>query len=359
MSDFLSNNIINGDMQTIFRQVKCVHKLKNCSVLVSGASGMLASYCVMFFIYLNEIHGYNIKILANARNVKKLENRYGFYLKKPYFEIIEGAVEDINLNYNTDYILHTASPASPQFYGGMPVETILPNVVGTNNLLKIAVKNKIRSFLFFSSGAVYGKTSVDKITEGNCGYLNFLEPGAVYGESKRCGEALCLAYYREYGIPVKIIRINHTYGPTLDLKNDKRSFSEFVKNILEGKDIVLRSDGSELRSFCYLTDAISTLLTVLLEGKDGECYNLSNEKQFVSIKDLAEILVSLYPESGTKVVYGERNDSGYLSLAQTNRAVCSSFKTEALGCEYKVGIKEGFRRTIDYFKNFNDKSLEI
>lgn len=352
LHSFLANGIICKDMEKIYSSNDW-RVLDNKSFYISGSTGMIASYLLILLVYLNEQYGYGIEIYAGVRNMKKAEWRFGQYVAADYFHIIEGdVVNEFPLKVKVNYIIHAASLASPQYYGGMPVETMSPNTVGTYRLLEHAKKYGCESFLFFSSGAVYGKElSVHAIDEKFCGQFDFLASGSVYGESKRCGEALCKAYCNEYKVPIKAVRIYHTYGPTLDLKNDKRAFAEFTYNIIKNENIVLKSDGNQRRSFCYITDGICALLKVLLNGKNGESYNLANTEQFISIKELAEILIGLFHEKHLKVVYGNREDKGYLSLVQTNDVPCNTDKIKSLGCRFNVTVAEGFKRVINYFSN--------
>lgn len=354
MHDPFENQIIYEDMLSIEKRTD-LKQLRNATVFVTGASGMLASYLVLFLIWLNERHSYDIKIYAGVRHPSKAEARFGVYSQRNYFHLYTDDVNlPVTLNVKVDYIIHAASLASPQFYGSNPVETILPNVIGTNELLKFSERCKVKAFLFFSSGAVYGEmTDVDKIRENDIGYLDYCALGSAYGESKRCGEALSLAYFREYGIPVKIVRINHTYGPTLDLNNDRRAFSEFVKNVIHHENIILKSDGHEKRAFCYLSDATVAFFKILLCGKAGEAYNLVNEKEFISIKELAELLIALSPQKDLSIVYQPREEKGYLNLAQTSAICCSSEKLRALGFEPLISAAEGFKRTIKFFEEID------
>lgn len=351
MLDPFKSSILYEDMALIAMQDD-YEDLRGSTVLVAGATGMLASYSVLFLIWLNEFRSFNIEIYAGVRHLEKAENRFGIYAHRSYFHIYPGDVNvPITLDIKADYIIHAASLASPQYYGRYPVETMLPNIVGMNELMKFSLRCGAKSVLFFSSGAVYGQVlDKEKITEDCLGYFNFLAPGSVYGESKRCGEALALAYCREYNVPVKIVRINHTYGPTLDLENDHRAFAEFVKNVLNGENIVLKSDGKEKRAFCYLSDATVAFFKILLQGQDGESYNLVNEKEFISILELAEMLVSLFPEKGLKVEYQRREDEGYLNLAHTSAVCCSGDKLRSLGFKPKITADDGFRRTIKFFE---------
>lgn len=351
MHDPFENQIIREDMLSIEQRVDFT-PLRNSTVFVTGAAGMLASYLVLFLIWLNEKYSYGITIFAGVRHPSKAEIRFGVYTNRDYFHLYTDDVNlPVTLNVKVDYIIHAASLASPQYYGSNPVETILPNVIGTNELLKFSRHCGLKAFLFFSSGAVYGEvTNVEKIHEDCVGYLDYHACGSAYGESKRCGEALLLAYYREYGIPIKIVRINHTYGPTLDLKNDRRAFSEFVKNVVKHENIVMKSDGHEKRAFCYLSDATVAFFKILFCGKEGEAYNLVNEKEFISIKDLAELLISLSSKNNLSIVYQPREEKGYLNLAQTSSICCSSEKLRALGFEPAVSAAEGFKRTIKFFE---------
>jgi len=346
----LENEILSEDMQAIFESRKSWNEFKNSKIFISGSTGMLASYLTLYFIWLNEHKKFNISLYLGVRTKEKAVWRFGGYVDKPYLNLVVGNVCDkIKLPDGLDYIIHAASLASPQFYGCMPVETMLPNIIGTNNLLTYAKTNKLKSFLLFSAGAVYGKfDNVAMYNENMNGDFSFAEAGCVYGESKRCGEALCNAYFHEYGIPARSVRIFHTYGPIMDLKNDKRAFAEFVNNILHNQDIVLKSAGLEKRPFCYITDGISAILKVLLDGASGEAYNLANNNQFVSIRELAEMLANLYPEKGLKVVYGQRTDKGYLNLKLSNDMVCNTAKIERLGCTFTIPISTGFKRTIEY-----------
>lgn len=345
--DFLKNIIISSDMKRIYEAVNIPERLRNSSFYVTGASGMLASYLTFFLIYLNEHHNYGIRIIAGVRNKVKAEQRFGEYIGRKYFTLLQ---EDVNhkvpFTDSVDYIIHAASPASPQFYGNMPVETILPNVVGTYRLLEYARNAGIKGFLFFSSGSVYGSLNFSA-RETDSGSMNFLDPGNCYGEAKRCGETLCRAYFTEYRVPVNSVRIYHSYGPTMDIAGDRRVFSEFVSNVLKGEDIVLKSDGSAKRAFCYVSDAVSAMFRVILDGADGEAYNICNVHEWLSMRELAEILVNLRPEKSLKVIYTRRQDEGYKSSPERTDYPPDVSKIMSLGWRPSISAKEGFKRVID------------
>lgn len=343
------NKIIWADMEYMYKERKW-DILKNSNILITGAYGMIASYAVWMMIYLNERHSYNITIYALGRNENKMQERFGEYYNKPYMEFINSDLSHNFEHAHFDFIIHSASHASSQFFGVDPVGTILPNVIGTYNLLNGLINDIPKSVLFVSSGEVYGKTNVDFVKEDYYGVSDPLDIRYSYGESKRMGESICKAFCVQYGMPVKIVRLGHTYGPTMDLDNDKRVFSEFVSNIVKNKNIEIKSDGLPVRAFCYLVDAILGFFDVLFDGVDGEAYNIANRNGLISIRELAEKLVSLYPEKHLNYTYVERpkNDT-YIESNQAKHNVPDTSKLEALGWKCNFDIENGFKRTIDSF----------
>ena len=179
--------------------------------------------------------------------------------------------------------------------------------------------------------------------------MNTLDIRNCYGESKRAGENACVCYNYQYGIPTKIVRIFHTFGPKVNL-NDGRVFSDFCKNILNNENIVLKSDGSAKRCFCYVADAIQAYFLVLLNGEPAKAYNVGgDENHEVSIRDLSELLVSLYPEKELKVIFDIDNSDITYSKMQTpqKRILPCVNRINALGWYQTTEVGECFKRTID------------
>lgn len=348
----MKNSVIREDMERIYASGDFRELLQGKRIYITGASGMIASYMTLFLIYLNEAYDYGIHIYAGIRNKEKAVRRFGPYCGKAYFRIIS---EDVSgpcrLEETMDYIVHAASLASPQYYGKMPVETMAPNVIGTYELLRYAADHPVNGFLFLSSGNVYGTvTDAEVIDEGTRGTLDFLAEGNVYGESKRCGEALCGAFFREYQVPARIARVHHTYGPTMDIDRDKRVFAEFMHNVVHGQDIVMKSDGSARRAFCYVTDTVSALLAVLFKGEGGRAYNVGNPGEYMSVGELAHMLVELAPGSGTKVTMEKRETgTAYQPSSEKRTGVLSIRALEELGWHPQVTAREGFGRCLAYF----------
>ncbi|MGP1586932.1 MAG: NAD-dependent epimerase/dehydratase family protein [Treponemataceae bacterium] len=326
--------------------------LKNKTVLVTGATGMLPSYMVFTMLELNRLKNYNITVILAIRNVEKALKRFGKEILDNCNIIIKKVdfTKEFNIEQRADFIIHGASIASSHFYVTNPVETALPNTVATYHLLEKARKDNSQGFLFFSSGAVYGKIeNRPTICENDSGFLDPVDIRSCYAQSKRMGENFCAAYAREYGIKTNMIRLQHTYGPTMDL-NDSRVFAEFVKNIVQGNDIEMKSDGAAKRTFCYISDALDAFWRVLFLGTSGEAYNVCNNEGFYSISELAQILVSLFPEKKLKVIRTVRNSNDtYAEDKNANLVMFDDKKLRSLGWVPKISVEEGFKRTIESF----------
>lgn len=343
---FLENKVIREDMEDLYARAIPWEKLRGKSILITGAYGMIASYLVFMCIYLNEEFHYGIQIIAAVRSEKKLRERFGNYLNRDYFSVYLDSIEnDMQITQNVDFIVHAAGLASSRYHCSIPIEVMMPNVLGTIQLLKLAELKKCQSFLLFSTGEIYGKvTNQKEIDEAVYGAVDPLDLRNCYCESKRLAEALCLAWWKERGVPARIARIAHTYGPTMDIENDTRVFAAFVNDVVHGRDIAMDSDGSSKRPFTYLADAIAGYFTIMLKGENGEAYNVCNENELLSIKNLAEILAGLFPDKKISVVHREtrkeKNDT-------VNNIAIRSSKLQRLGWRCRYNTREGFRRTIE------------
>ncbi len=347
------NRVIQEDMKVLKENEIDFWKLNNKTILFTGATGMLASYMVYFLIYLNEnIEKFNCNIALIARSKEKCDKRFGEHINKKYFKIYLCSLEEeILIPEKIDYIVHAASIAITQYFEKNPIGVALPNSLGTYRLLELACKNNVESFLFFSTGSIYGKINNKKmISEQDYGILDPLDTNSCYSESKRFGEMLCKSYWKQRGVKSKIIRITHTYGPTIDLENDERVFSEFIKNILNGQDIEVKSDGRAVRSFCYISDATEAFFKVLLDGENGDAYNLSNVNANISIGELAKILIDMYNDKKIKLKFLQRNTDKYVENKFANEIAFSTRKLEKINWKAKVSIENGFRRTIESFE---------
>lgn len=339
------------DMRRIYNSVTDIERIRNKVFLVTGATGMLASYMVFFLIWLNEECDFNLRIIVNCRNEIKCKEKFGKYVECDWFVM---SIEDISeFDYSSDcvdridYIIHAASLANSYLYGKYPVETILPNVKGTTNLLNYCRDNPSTRLLFLSSTSIYGDNNErEYLIEESTSVLDISTPGNYYGISKLCGEALCKAYFLEYGVSARTVRIAHSYGPTMDCDNDTRVFAEFVKNATNGDNIKIRSSGNAKRMFCYASDCISGMLYALLHGEDGESYNLANPEQEYSIRELAELIAYDIMERKVNIEYVEQDTKEYSPTNKQSLSKVSVEKLKKLGWKYSVNAKNGFMRTI-------------
>ncbi|MEG4343159.1 NAD-dependent epimerase/dehydratase family protein [Microcoleus sp. A003_D6] len=344
--------IIQEDLENILAANLPWNNLAGKTVLISGANGFLPAYIVEALLFLNEYTSQEkTKIIALVRNKKKFLNRFSMYQERKELNlIVQDVCSPILIDNKVDYIIHAASQASPKYYGKDPVGTLSANVIGTYNLLNLAKDNPVENFLFFSSGEVYGEVQSSQIPtkESDYGYVDPTKVRSCYAESKRMGETMCVSWCHQYGIPTKIVRPFHTYGPGMSL-DDGRVYADFIANIVNNTDIVMKSDGSAIRAFCYLADAIQGFLTVLLKGEDGQAYNVGNDRGEASILDLANRLVSLFPEKRLKVVKQEvTQPPGYLR-SNILRNCPDISKVRGLGWEPTTSVEEGFHRTIRSF----------
>ncbi len=342
------NNIIKEDISSIINCFDYWERFKNKTILITGANGFLPAYLVESFLSLDKT--YNTKIIAIVRNKQKANNRFKNYITDTNLEIIEHDVcNEFNYNHKIDFIIHAASQASPKYYKIDPVGTLNANVLGTINMLKLAQKKSVESFLYFSSGEVYGEVKDEfmPIKEDTFGYLNPALVRSCYGESKRMGETICVSYFAQYGIKAKIVRPFHTYGPGMAL-DDGRVYADFVANIIKDQNIILNSDGKAKRAFCYLTDATIGFLTVLVNGENGEAYNVGNPQEEYSILELANILVNLYPEKKIEVILNKTINTDYLKSTITRNSP-NIDKLKKLNWNPTVTIEKGFKRTVSSF----------
>ena len=323
-----------------------IEKIKNKTFLVTGSNGLICSYFIDMLVYLNDHKDANIKIYALSRSLEKSQKRYEYCFGKKYIEFITQDVCDpIDLD-GVDYILHGASNASPNLYIQDPVGTMNSNYIGALNVLNCAVKNKSK-VVYVSSSEVYGEPYGDKtmFTEDMSGQLNLLTARASYPSSKRASETLCIAYKEQYGIEVCMVRPAHIYGPTITA-GDKRAVADFVNNVLDNKDICMNSDGSAVRSYCYVGDAAVAIFDVFTNGESGEAYNISNNDDIISIKELATLIAEL---NNRKVVINidEKNKK---VASQVKHITIDNEKLKKLGWETRVGIKDGITKTVNILK---------
>lgn len=359
----MMNQILKQDMEDIYSRKIDWNRLDDKTVLLTGAYGMLASYIVYFLLYVRTIKNIGVRLIVIVRNKEKFIKKFQKVQGIVDIQIIQSDLSNpIHIDGQVDYIIHAASLASPQYYSVCPVDVLQPNIIGNYYLLELAREKQVKGYLLFSTCDVYGmpNAACRLIDESAFGSMDTLDIHNCYSESKRMAETMCKAFQIQYQVPVKIARIAHTYAPTMDIQNDPRVFASFVKNIIAGQDIVMKSDGAGKRSFCYITDAIAGYFTILFDGKSGEAYNVGNTSQFVSVRELAECLITLCPEKKLHVIRKERDNAEHYTenaLLKGCESVPDNSKLKGLGWNAKIDIKEGFNRVIKYIRKGSYMSL--
>lgn len=337
------NNVLLEDFVSIYKEMgNNLDPLKGKSVLVTGANGMIAGYMMRFLAWLNETHHFQLALYGLVRSEKNPVTGVKY---------IVGDVNTVQLTGKYDYIVHSASLATPIHYGTNPIGVSLPNILGTINLLTHAEKYPCESFLFVSSSEVYGDFGKDKVAieENEYGKLDPVNPRSCYAESKRMGENLCISWFNQKNIPVKIVRPFHTYGPGLR-RDDGRIYGNLAYSIADSKDITLNSKGEAHRAFCYLSDAVMGMLLVLLGGKSGEAYNLGNPGEEHSIREAANIAAAIYPERKMNVLIQEASiPQGYIA-SPVLRNCPSIRKLNELGWKPRVSLRYGLEKTVRYIE---------
>jgi nucleoside-diphosphate-sugar epimerase len=343
------NKVVQEDLKLMAEENLDWHLFDEKTILVTGATGMLASYISYFLLYLKEERGIDLKLLALCRTKAKAEKTFKEFLDKPYFELLlQDVCEPILYEGKIDYIFHLAGNASPHFINTDPVGIVKSNMLGTFNVLELAKEKKTLKVIFASTREVYGKNEEeDSLTETSFGTIDPMENRSCYPESKRAAETIFRCYFLQYGINFNALRIAHSYGPGMNLHEDGRVMADLMGNVVDGKDIELKSTGDALRAFCYITDAVTGIFFAAMKGEPGEAYNLANETEEISIRDLAQMLVSLRKDKELMVVFNiPESNTGYCNY---KRVGLSTDKIEVLGWKPNIGLKEGCKRTLDSF----------
>lgn len=341
------NAILENDLKEILKSDIDWEYFNDKSILVTGATGMLATYIIETLLYLNITLDMNINVMALSRDLQRAKNRYLHHENNPNLIHIHGDLnQPVKVDGEVNIIIHTASLASPKFYKTEPVYTIKPNVIGTAHLLDICVEKKADQFLLFSSSEIYGTLCGESelLTENDYGIVDPLDLRSCYAESKRMAETMCIAWAEQYNLNVKIVRPFHTYGPGMRL-DDGRVFADFVANIVNGENIKLKSDGLFSRPFCYITDATKAFFTVVIKGETKNAYNVANPEQNIRIRDLAKILVDTFSERSLEVEYLAEKNRNNMPSKIASQLPCIN-KLKKLGWSPSVSVADGFYRTV-------------
>jgi len=347
--------IINDDILEVVKAVGDeFKKLSGKTLLISGANGLLASYLVDTVAFLNgkKILKKPCKVFGLYRSDIKRGDRLSHLLDDPHIKLIQHDVtQPWCFDEPIDYIVHAAGRSAPAIFQAEPLATVDVNVKGTRWLLDLAIEKQIKSFLYFSSGEIYGNPPPEHIPtpETYNGNVSSLDSRACYSESKRLSETLCVIYYRKYNVPVKIVRPFVVYGPGLEL-TDRRVMADFMRSGINNKPIEMLSEGMDTRSYCYISDATTAFWRVLFSDQNGEAFNIASDKEEISIKRLAELVHELCHIDIPVKTPDPKSEKEIGFLKEAPNRVCPDITKirKMFGYEPKVDIKEGLKRTINW-----------
>ncbi len=327
-------------------------KLKGKKVLVAGATGMIGRCFIDLLMQKNVAGDLDCSLTVFSRNEKSARERFdGKYFASDLFSFVSHDVcepmDEFRDSY--DYVLNLASNTHPVAYAEKPIDTIWANVMGTKNLLDLCRKNKGSRFVLTSSVEIYGENRGDTefFDEKYLGYIDANTLRAGYPESKRVCEAMCQAYIRECGTDAVIARLPRVFGPTMGM-GDSKAVAQFIKKAAAGENIVLKSAGDQHYSFLYVADAVTGLLTVMLNGKTGEAYNIADPSCDGTLKEAATVCASC---GGSEVVFELPDEIEKAGYSTATRARLDGTRIKELGWKPERSLKEGLERTVAILKD--------
>lgn len=326
-------------------------RLRGKNILVTGATGLIGTFLIDAIMKRNELYQDAIMVYALSRNKEKLETKFGHYAEGQNLKIM---VQDISKGFDPegngfDYVIHAASNTHPNEYSNDPVGTITTNVLGTYHLLEYVRQKENSRIVLLSSVEVYGenKGDVTSFGEDYCGYINCNTLRAGYPESKRLSEAMLQAYIGQHHVDGIAVRLSRTYGPTIE-PDDSKAISQFIRKAVYGEDIVLKSDGKQMYSYCYVADIAGAILKCMTAGNCGEAYNAADNASDISLKEIAEYLAGI---TGRQVVYELPDENEKRGYSTATKALMDSEKIKKLGWDARYSIKEGLVRTVSILKD--------
>ena len=323
----------------------CWPKLDGKTIMITGATGLMGRFLIEVLLKRKKRYNLGTKIIAVGRDYSKFVSRFS---DVEMFDTIEFYRHDVldpfDIKENIDVVFHMASNTHPRLYATDPIGTEMANILGTYNLLRKVVENPGCRFVFVSSGDIYGESYERdaSFSETDCGYIDCNTLRAGYIEGKRASEALCNAFHEAANVDFVVARLCRIYGPTM-LEQDSKAVSQFINNAVRGKDIVLKSEGRQVFSYLYVYDAVSALLTIAVNGKTTNAYNVADNNQAIALKELASILARI---AGTNVVFDLPDEVEKKGASTFKNAKLDASKLYILGWKAEVKMEDGLKNTV-------------
>lgn len=338
---------LEEDLEHIYQHTQDLWKsLSGKTIFVTGGTGFFGIWLQMSFVFINRKQNLNANMIILTRNKNAFFDKYPFLSNNPEVSFVEGDICSFTFfNGSVDFIIHAATEASVKLNLEAPLMMFHTIVDGSKRILDFAVEKKVASFLFTSSGAVYGKqpATYSHIPEDYSGAPETSNPASVYGEAKRMAEVLCAVYHQQFLLPIKIARCFAFVGPFLPL-DTHFAIGNFIFNLIRQEDIIVKGDGSPLRSYLYASDLAIWLWTILFKGDDIYPYNVGSDDA-ISIEALANLIANYNPSRNTQVFM--KGTSQY----QSERNYVPSIARAQSQLELKVSINrtEAIKKTIDFY----------
>ena len=341
--------VYRDDLKIALDSVVSLDTLRGGSLLIAGATGLIGSFLVDMLLEYNRLYDAAVDIYAVGRSEERLHQRFKDVTTDRLHFIQQDVSCPPTFDVPVDYVIHAASNAYPAAFAGDPVGTILGNVMGTHYLLEYARTHQTKRLLFVSSGEVYGQgdPTLTAFPESYSGYVDPTQARSCYPSSKRTAETLCASHLKQYGLDTVIVRPCHTYGPNVT-GSDNRATVQFINNALAGEDIVMKSRGSQMRSYCYVADCCSALLSVLTSGASGQAYNIANREAQITIAGFAKEVAD---QVGRKVLFQLPTEAEKAEQTVIPYAVLDADKLYNLGWHGAYSIKQGVSHTISVLKD--------
>lgn len=322
-------------------------KMTGKNVLITGATGLIGGCLVDVLMHRPNK---DFKIYAAGRNEARAKERFAAYWHEDDFCFLSfDVVNEVPFDIDFHFIIDAASGASPSLYATDPVGVMQANIMGVNQLLTYGLHHHLEKFVYVSSGEIYGEGVGQMFSETDSGYIDCATVRACYPSSKRAAETLCVSYAAQYGLDISIARPSHVYGAYFSA-TDMRVYAQFIRNVLHKEDIVMKSNGEQFRSWCYVMDCVAGLLFILLKGKNQCAYNIADPQSNVSIRTLAELIAKIGCQRVVIELPPEVEKAGYSVIS---KATFSTSRLESLGWRIEGTMEEKLRFTVEEMQTQN------